>query len=691
MAATTTCRESAVIRPRLLLTACLLAVASAPPAADRREHVVLFQNKESGTLTVQRGDDGRTVVDFSYRNNGRGPDLHEEYTLADDGSFRRYHATGRSTFGAVLDERFERDGDAARWSAPSGSGERRIAGNAAYVPIEYSAEALAQIVRAIVAHGEGPLPALPGGQLGATRLLTTTVSQGERSREVALYAVSGIGLTPTLLWLGTEPELPLFAAIFPGFAQLVERGWEGSTAALEARQVEAEAGILLDFGKRFASAAADTLLLRNVRVFDSEHARLGEPSDVYLAGARIAAIYPAGSRAVEVAQVIDGGGRVLLPGLFDMHVHLSNWDGPLHLAAGVTTVRDLANDNARLAALVADIEAGRLLGPRVVAAGFLEGESEHAARYGRVVADRAAAEQAIDWYAQRGFRQIKIYNSFPRELLPQAVAYAHSRGLRVSGHVPAFMRAEEVVRAGFDELQHINQLALNFLVTPETDTRTLQRFYLVSEGAHALDLDGPAVRDFIALLVERGVTVDPTLAVFEDMPQRQGEVLGTFAPIIDHLPVSLQRSARTTSFEVTDDKAGVYADSYRWLVALVGRLHAAGVELVAGTDGTPGFTLHRELELYVAAGIAPAEALRIATWNAARASGELDRLGSVTPGKLADLVLVDGDPTRDISALRKVALVLKGGAPLQPDAIYAALGIRPFTASLQPQPAAPAP
>jgi imidazolonepropionase-like amidohydrolase len=671
---------------RLLLPACLFAVAaSAAVAQQTREHVVLFQDRESGRMTVQRGDDGRTVVDFSFRNNGRGPDQHEEFAIAADGSFDAYTASGTAMFGAAIDERFERDGGVARWRSPSEQGEHALDGRAAYVPTSPTAEALAQLVRAIVAHGEGALPALPGGQLSATRLLETTVVRDGEQRGVALYAVSGIGLTPTFLWLGSEPELPLFAVIFPGYAKLVERGWEQASAALEARQVEAEADLLADFARRFGASAPASMVLRNVRVFDSEHATLGALSDVYVAGGRIAAIYPPGSTAVDIAQEIDGGGRVLLPGLFDMHVHIGSWDGPLHLAGGVTTVRDLANGNERLAQVIADIEAGRLLGPRVVAAGFLEGESPHSERSGFVVADLDGAKRAIDWYAQRGFRQVKIYNSFPREHLAQTVDYAHLRGLRVSGHVPAFMRAEEVVRAGFDELQHINQLALNFLVTPETDTRTLERFYLVSKGAHALDLDGPAMRDFIALLVERGVTVDPTVAVFEDMSQRHGDVLGTFAPIIDHLPVSLQRSARQTQFEVTDDNADTYRRSYRALLGMVGRMHAAGVELVAGTDFTPGFTLHRELELYVEAGIPAPEVLRIATWNAAKVTGELHHLGSVTPGKLADLVLVDGDPTTDISALRKVALVLKGGVPYRPDALYEALGIRPFTASLPPR------
>jgi imidazolonepropionase-like amidohydrolase len=657
----------------------LLLCATQAWSQTPREHVVLFQGKEGGRQIVQQGDNGGTIVDFSYRNNGRGPDMREEFALAADGTLQRFRVTGTSEFGAAIDESFERSGRHVRWHAPSEQGERDIDAPTAYVPIWYTPETLASVVRAALRRGQDGLTALPSGRLSVRVLVDTVVRQGGQSREVALYALSGVGLTPTMVWLGKEPGAPLFALIFPGWAQLIERGWAEAAPVLEALQVEAERNLLLDFGRRFAHAPPRTLAIRNVRVFDSERALLGQPSDVYVADGRITAIHPADSAARDADGEIDGGGRTLLPGLFDMHGHLSRWDALLHLAGGVTTVRDVGNDNTTLAELRADIGAGRLLGPRVVAAGFLEGESEFSARLGRVVSTLDQAREAIDWYADAGYRQIKIYNSFPREVLPEAVAYAHERGMRVSGHVPAFMRAEEVVRAGFDELQHINQVMLNFLVKPEDDTRTLQRFYLVSEGAHKLDLDGPEVTAFIRLLVERGTTVDPTVAVFEDMYQRQGEALGTFAPVMDHLPVSVQRAARTTSFNVPEDKADAYRASFQAMLGMIGRMHRAGVPIVAGTDGMPGFTLHRELELYVEAGIPAAEALRIATWEAARITGTLDQVGSVQPGKRADLTLVDGDPTTDIRALRRVALVMKGGTLFYPDEIFQSLGVRPFT------------
>ena len=647
--------------------------------------------KQAGQQVVTLGDDGVTRVEFVFKDNGRGPELKEQFTLAPDGTYQTYQVAGSSTFGAPVDESFARTGDHVRWKSTSDDGEQALTGTALYSPLGGTPQAMSVALGALARRADGKLPLIPSGTLTMRRVVEAKVTSEAGTQTVDLVVLTGTGLTPTFAWATRGEASRLFAFIYPGFLQLIEDGWQGNAAALETLQKQAEGQVLVDLRKRLAHPLAGSTVIRNARVFDSESATLGPMSDVLVRDGRIVSVRSneaPGSKDAEpptaADNVVEAGGRVLLPGLFDMHGHIGRWDGGLNLAAGVTTVRDMGNDNATLQQLIGEIDAGTLMSPRVVPAGFIEGESEFSARNGFVIKNMDEARSAVDWYAAHGYPQIKIYNSFPKSLLRDTTSYAHEKGLRVSGHVPAFMRAQDVVEQGFDELQHINQLLLNFFVGPTTDTRTLERFYLVADRTADLDLDSKPVKDFIALLAEKQIVVDPTLATFEFLHQRDGELSPIVAAIADHLPPSIQRSRRAAEMNIPDDAtARKYKRSFAKLVEFVGRMHAAGVPIVAGTDEIPGFTLQRELELYVQAGMSPAQVLQVATWNAAKVSRTLDDRGTVTAGKRADLILVDGDPTRDITDIRKVALVLQGDIAYYPSEIHEALGVRPFAAPVK--------
>ena len=662
-------------------------MATTALAEETLRYVALVDGgKQAGHQTVTRGDDGETRVEFIFKDNGRGPELSERYTLAGDGTFLTYEVEGESTFGAPVAESFSRDGDTARWKSTSDEGRADLDGTAMYTPLGGTPQAFAVAISALAAREDGRLPLIPGGTLTMRKVADAEVGEGDRARDVQLVALTGVGLTPTFAWTTTGESPRLFAFIYPGFVQLVEEGYEADAAALETRQKAAEAEALVALQQRLGHRIKGTTLIRNARVFDSEAGTLGPASDVLVRGGRIVSIAGGGSEQAVADQVIDAATGDRVPGLFDSHGHIDRWGGGLHLAAGVTTVRDMGNDNATLQQLIADEKAGTLVSPRVVAAGFIEGESEFSARNGFVVKTLDEAKEAVDWYAANGYPQVKIYNSFPKDLLRDTAAYAHEKGLRVSGHVPAFMRASDVVEQGYDEIQHINQLLLNFFVDDTTDTRTLTRFYLVADKTAGLDFDSQPVRDFIDQLAREEVVVDPTLATFDFIRHRAGDMSQAFAAVADHLPPDLQRNLRVAQMKIPDDAtAATYEKSYEKLVAFVGLMHEAGIPIVAGTDEMPGFTLQRELELYVQAGLTPGESLQTATWNAAKVAGVLEDRGTIAPGKRADLILVDGDPTADIAAIRQVAMVLKGDTVYYPSEIHQALGIKPFAEPVKPQ------
>src|SRR6202035_4368028 len=260
------------------------------------------------------------------------------------------------------------------------------------------------------------------------------------------------------------------------------------------------------------------LAITGAKLFDAETGESRPGTRVVVAGNRIAAVARDGEVAIPAgAEVIDARGKALLPGLWDMHTHLSAGDGILNIAAGVTTLRDLANDIDLLLVLRKRWSDGSAIGPRVIMAGFLDGPGPYAGPTKVLVDNVAEINAAVDRYASLGYEQIKIYSSIKPELVPAIVARAKGHGLRVSGHIPAFMTAEQAVRDGYDEIQHVNFLFLNFLFDTVKDTRTPARFTEVGKHAAELDLGSEKVQAFLRLLKERHVAVDVTVNAFEGM------------------------------------------------------------------------------------------------------------------------------------------------------------------------------
>ncbi|AKU22994.1 amidohydrolase family protein [Massilia sp. NR 4-1] len=669
--------------PAVLALAIASAFGAQAQAAQTTKYLILAENgKQTGEQVVERGDDGLTKVRFIYKDNGRGPELSEEFRLAADGTMTSYAVKGSSTFGSVVDERFTRQGSQASWKSTTEQGSKSVDGAALYVPLNSSFEVTSASITALAAAG-GQLPLLPSGTLSQRKLDEVQVASADgKTQTVQLLAQTGLGLSPQFYWATTGDKPRLFAVVVPGAFTAVEEGWQASGKLLAERQQKAEDQMLVELAAKLQHPLPGLTVVRNARVFDSEKAVLGAASDVYVLRGRITAVLPAGSPVRGAVAEIDAAGRVLLPGLFDMHGHVGRWEGGLNLAAGVTTVRDMGNDNAKMQQILDGTAAGRLLSPQVVPAGFLEGESPYSANSGFVIKNLEQAKNAIDWYTEHGYPQLKIYNSFPKAILKETVAYAHQRGLRVSGHIPAGLRAQDALDAGYDEIQHINQVMLNFLVTPATETRTLERFILPSEKVAGLDFDSAAVQKFIATLKKKQTVIDPTLATFAFLKQKDGEMNEPFAPIAKHMPPDVQRGFHVGTMKIADEATlQRYRKSYAKMVEFVGRLHRAGVPIVAGTDELAGFTLQAELEMLVKAGLKPAEALQIATRNGARYTRTSHERGSVTPGKLADLVLVDGDPTQHIGDVRKVAAVITRGYLIYPQEVDQALGIQPFVAA----------
>lgn len=686
--------------PALLLPGLLLSLAVSPrpgaassepattpepgtrdasAAADTLRYTVMLQGNEKGEELLWRDPDGVLHSRFEFNDRGRGPGLETSVATAPSGVPVRVDVSGVDYLKSPVEERYrlERVGGSATasWSNQGEDGSASPEGPALYVPMNGSPSFLAVAVRALRAAEDGCLPLLPAGEACVGEVRRESLSAGEREVRVVLYAVRGLGFSPSYVWLEEDGT---FFAVSDGWMGVVRDGHARALERLAEDQEEVRDAWLADAAEEIPERSDGPVAIRGARLFDPASGETLPATTVVVEGERVAAVGPDGE--VEIpsgARVIDARGRALLPGLFDMHVHLSPVDGLLHLAAGVTTTRDLANDIDGLLEMREAFREGRMVGPRVVMGGFMDGPGPFAGPTKVLVDTEAEAREWIGRYAEMGYEQIKIYSSIDTALVPAIAESAHEHGVRLSGHIPAFMTAEEAVRAGFDEIQHANMLFLNFL-GDTLDTRTPLRFTEVAKHGAELDLASDSVRAFLDLLKRRDVVVDPTVSIFESMfTSRPGEVSPQFASVADRLPPQVRRGLLGGGLPVPPEMDRRYRDSFERMLELVAELHRSGIRIVPGTDAMAGFALHRELELYAEAGIPAPEVLRIATLGAAQVAGREDRLGSVEVGKLADLILVDGDPASRISEIRNVSLVMKGGLLYDPGALYRVVGVEP--------------
>ncbi len=645
------------------------------PAHEASRYVVLVGGTPIGAANISH-DGNEIAIEYEFRNNGRGPTLNEAITLNEAGYPVRWTIEGASTFGNAVDESFSWEGDSASWRDATGDGSATLNGAAYYVPQNASPYQLAIVGRILLNDDDRTIPSLPGGELRLTHMEDLTLSDGDRAIEVAAYALSGSSTSPTYFLMEGEA---FFGVVSPGFAVLAE-GQESYDELLRSRAAEYGASRYEDIQSRTAHRYAGPVAVTNVHVFNPATQTRSDRSTVIFEGDRITSLQPANQSTPPGATVIDGAGGTLVPGLFEMHAHLGESAAALGIAAGITSVRDMGNNNEVLSNLIGNIESGRVAGPRVFRSGFIEGRSPFNSNNGILVASQDEAVQAVRTYAEMGgFHQIKVYNSMDPAWIPAVIAEAGTHGLRVTGHVPAFTDANAMIAAGYDELTHINQLMLGWVLDEGEDTRTLLRLTALKRLPE-LDLQSEAVQATIQAMVDAEIAIDPTFAIHEALLlSRNGQLSPGAVDYIDNMPASSQRQARTAWAAIENDADDLaYRGAFEQITAALTELRDRGIFMVPGTDLGGSFAYHRELELYQSIGMEPTEIIAWASQGMADYLGAGDELGSVTPGKYADFFLVPGDPTTDFKDLKTISMVVADGVVYYPAEIYPEFGIRPF-------------
>ncbi len=427
--------------------------------------------------------------------------------------------------------------------------------------------------------------------------------------------------------------------------------------------------------------------LVHVRVIDGTGTPSVADRTVLIDGATIVAVQASGDAVPTGYMVIDGTGKSVMPGIIGMHDHQyyiaqpnrgaaggaeppllvpqMTFSSPrLYLARGVTTLRTTGSVEPYTDLnMKASIERGELPGPHMDVTGpYLEGSSSPFIQM-HPLKDAADAARTVNFWADQGITSFKAYMNISRAELKAAINAAHARGIKVTGHLCA-VTYPEAAMLGIDNLEH------GFFVNTQLDPGKAEDKCPDSGGDPTIARMTPETVEGKALIATLGahhVAITSTLPVFEDasptyraLPARQLELLTTAAQL-DYFGTRL-RVARASA-----DRAAENATMWAHALAMERAFVAAGGLLIAGPDPTgggqvlPGFGDAREIELLVEAGFTPVEAIRIGTLNGATYLGVADHIGSVAPGKRADLVLVDGDPSANIADIEKIVTVFKDG------------------------------
>jgi imidazolonepropionase-like amidohydrolase len=415
------------------------------------------------------------------------------------------------------------------------------------------------------------------------------------------------------------------------------------------------------------AVAQRPLVFTHVTVIDGADSTPRPDQTVIIRGNRIAAVTPSRSARIPAdARIVDGRGKFLIPGLWDMHVHTATVGGravlALYVANGVTGVRDMAGDWPTLTAFRDDIASGRLVGPRVIASGpYLEGGNIPIPHILARTPDEGRA--GVDSLVRLGVDFVKVHGQLTRDTYFAITRRARERGIAVAGHVPRVVGSADASDSGQRSIEHL--LAIPVQCTPAESIALQPRFRVQAALGRCSSQD---LAPLYARFVRNDTWVTPTFVAQYEVAAWPGRALPGDS-LAHYLPDSLRRYVAGI-FPMPDsippgaDSVGLAMFAKR--LAQVATMHRAGVRVLTGTDAPlrnspPGFGIHEELVLLARGGLSPFEIIRAATLEPARYFRALDSLGTIAPGKLADLVLLDANPLDDIRNTRRIAAVVANG------------------------------
>lgn len=642
------------------LTVLLLFAATAAMATDSTRYVIISGGKVAGKQVTWSDGQGKIHYRYEYNDRGRGPKLQVDLQL-ESGQVVSRRVSGVDYFKGPVDETFELKDGTATWKNKVENESRKVTGPVIYSPIEGAPGEIEWTLKQLLRQKSHihEMDMLPSGKLRVVHAKSHMALVNTFEEELELYAFSGIGGPPSYVWV--TPNKAFFANI-NGWMSTIKMGYEFLIPELKKLQDAIEEDYFAKQEDQLTQRNDIPVLFTNVRVFDSKSGKVADGQAVLVEGGKISKVGKAKSVVAPAnAKTIDGNGKMLLPGLWDNHAHYNMAQGLYHIAGGVTNIKDMAND-FDLPEVKRKVDGDILLGPDIsIMSGFIDFAGPFAGPTGKIVKTLDEGLAAVNFYADKGYQQVKLYSSIPVEWVKPLAAEAHKRGMKVVGHIPSFMTAERAVNDGYDQIIHLNMVMLNFM-GDTIDTRSMGRFIKVAQRAKNINVSGPEAKRFVKLLKDKNIVVDPTVAIFEGMfTNEPGKLAAGYQPVLNMFPPEFRRGLYTGGLPTMKGHEADYKASFDNMLKMLKLLHSSGITFVPGTDDFPGFALHRELELYAKAGVSNKEVLQKATLISARVAGKENEVGSIEVGKKANLILVDGDPVKNISDIRRVEFTMKNG------------------------------
>jgi imidazolonepropionase-like amidohydrolase len=634
------------------------------------------------TYEIRRDGDSLAVkVDFKFTDRGTPVPLTTTFRGAADLTPQAFEIKGQTARSVSIDEAVTIDTGKVQFRTRDKQSDLPLPAGPFFTIAGYAPATMQMLmVRYWATHGSpAQLAMLPSGSVKVEPrgqdTIHVTGKDGAKDEKLDRYTVEGLIWGRETLWFDANRNLVAAVSTDAEFDhfEAIRDGYESALGDFVGRAGADGMSALADISKGIPGSHAATLAVVGGTLIDGTGAPAVPDSTVVIHNGRIVAAGPRSKVKIpKHAQIIDAHGKTILPGLWDMHAHFEQVEwGPIYLAAGVTTVRDCGNEFEFITAVRDAIAQGRGLGPRMLLAGVVDGTGPLALGVERV----DTPEQARMWtdrYHDAGFQQMKIYSSVKLEELKIIADEAHRLGMTVTGHIPEGLNAYQAIEAGQDQINHIQYITdIMKAPLPEGATR-LDRF---KAGAN-IDLDSPEAKKALEFLKEHHTVVDPTMALMEFFTATTAKPPASFEPGVNKIAPEL--AEQLTDVAPPTDRSAIGEKVYEKELAIVGALHRAGIPVVAGTDQTvPGYSLHREIELYVQAGFPPMEAIQAATIVPARVMGLDKESGSVEKGKRGDLILINGNPLEDIDATRNVEYVITNGTMFHTAELWQSVGFKP--------------